>query len=869
MLEAYRKHVAERAAQGIVPQPLNAEQTAGLVDLLKNPPAGEEEFLLDLITNRVPPGVDEAAYVKAGFLSAIATGEATSPLLDKKRATELLGTMQGGYNIATLVELLDSAELGAIAAEQLKHTLLMFDAFHDVAEKAKAGNANAKAVLESWAAGEWFTKRPAIAEKYSLTVFKVPGETNTDDLSPAPDAWSRPDIPLHALAMLKMARDGIIPEQPGSIGPLKQIEEVRAKGFPVAYVGDVVGTGSSRKSATNSVLWFFGDDIPYVPNKRAGGFCFGSKIAPIFYNTMEDAGALPIEFDVSNIEMGDVIDVYPHAGKVCKHGTDELITTFELKTPVLLDEVRAGGRIPLIVGRGLTDKARAELGMGPTDLFALPEAPVDTGKGYTLAQKMVGKACGLPEGKGVRPGTYCEPKMTTVGSQDTTGPMTRDELKDLACLGFSADLVMQSFCHTAAYPKPIDVTTHHTLPDFIRTRGGVSLRPGDGIIHSWLNRMLLPDTVGTGGDSHTRFPIGISFPAGSGLVAFAAATGVMPLDMPESILVRFKGKLQPGITLRDLVHAIPYYAIQKGLLTVEKKGKKNAFSGRILEIEGLDELTVEQAFELSDASAERSAAGCTIKLPEKAIAEYLKSNITLLRWMISEGYGDARTMERRAQAMEAWLANPELLSADADAEYAEIIEIDLADVKEPVLCAPNDPDDARLLSTVQGEKIDEVFIGSCMTNIGHFRAAGKLLDKVKGSIPTRLWLSPPTKMDAHQLTEEGYYGIYGKAGARMEMPGCSLCMGNQARVAANSTVVSTSTRNFPNRLGDGANVYLASAELAAVASIIGKLPTVEEYMEYAKNIDSMAADVYRYLSFDQIAEFREAAASANIPVVQA
>ncbi len=869
VLEAYRKHVAERAAQGIVPQPLNAEQTAGLVDLLKNPPAGEEEFLLDLITNRVPPGVDEAAYVKAGFLSAIAKGEATSPLLDKKRATELLGTMQGGYNIATLVELLDSAELGAIAAEQLKHTLLMFDAFHDVAEKAKAGNANAKAVLESWAAGEWFTKRPAIAEKYSLSVFKVPGETNTDDLSPAPDAWSRPDIPLHALAMLKMARDGIVPEQPGAIGPLKQIEEVRAKGFPVAYVGDVVGTGSSRKSATNSVLWFFGDDIPYVPNKRAGGFCFGSKIAPIFYNTMEDAGALPIEFDVSNIEMGDVIDVYPHAGKVCKHGTDEVITTFELKTPVLLDEVRAGGRIPLIVGRGLTDKARAELGMGPTDLFALPEAPVDTGKGYTLAQKMVGKACGLPEGKGVRPGTYCEPKMTTVGSQDTTGPMTRDELKDLACLGFSADLVMQSFCHTAAYPKPIDVTTHHTLPDFIRTRGGVSLRPGDGIIHSWLNRMLLPDTVGTGGDSHTRFPIGISFPAGSGLVAFAAATGVMPLDMPESILVRFKGKLQPGITLRDLVHAIPYYAIQKGLLTVEKKGKKNAFSGRILEIEGLDELTVEQAFELSDASAERSAAGCTIKLPEKAIAEYLKSNITLLRWMISEGYGDARTMERRAQAMEAWLANPQLLSADADAEYAEIIEIDLADVKEPVLCAPNDPDDARLLSTVAGEKIDEVFIGSCMTNIGHFRAAGKLLDKVKGSIPTRLWLSPPTKMDAHQLTEEGYYGIYGKAGARMEMPGCSLCMGNQARVAANSTVVSTSTRNFPNRLGDGANVYLASAELAAVASIIGKLPTVEEYMEYAKNIDSMAADVYRYLSFDQIAEFREAAASANIPVVQA
>ncbi|WP_312935559.1 bifunctional aconitate hydratase 2/2-methylisocitrate dehydratase [Pseudomonas sp.] len=869
MLEAYRKHIEERAALGIVPQPLNAEQTAGLIELLKNPPAGEEAFLLELITDRVPPGVDEAAYVKAGFLSALAKGEAQSPLIDRKHATQLLGTMQGGYNIATLVELLDDATLGAVAAEQLKHTLLMFDAFHDVAEKAKAGNANAKAVLESWAAGEWFTKRPAIADKYTLTVFKVPGETNTDDLSPAPDAWSRPDIPLHALAMLKMARDGIEPEQPGSVGPLQQIADVRAKGFPVAYVGDVVGTGSSRKSATNSVLWFFGDDIPNVPNKRAGGFCFGTKIAPIFYNTMEDAGALPIEFDCTDLNMGDVIDVYPYKGEVRRHDSDELVTTFALKTEVLLDEVRAGGRIPLIVGRGLTDKARAELGLGATDLFKLPEAPVDTGKGYTLAQKMVGRACGLPENEGVRPGTYCEPKMTTVGSQDTTGPMTRDELKDLACLGFSADLVMQSFCHTAAYPKPIDVTTHHTLPDFIRTRGGVSLRPGDGIIHSWLNRMLMPDTVGTGGDSHTRFPIGISFPAGSGLVAFAAATGVMPLDMPESILVRFKGKLQPGITLRDLVHAIPYYAIQNGLLTVEKKGKKNAFSGRILEIEGLDELTVEQAFELSDASAERSAAGCTIKLPEKAIAEYLQSNITLLRWMIGEGYGDPRTLERRAQAMEAWLANPELLSADADAEYAEIIEIDLADVKEPVLCAPNDPDDARLLSSVQGEKIDEVFIGSCMTNIGHFRAAGKLLEKVKGGIPTRLWLAPPTKMDAHQLTEEGYYGIYGKAGARMEMPGCSLCMGNQARVQTGSTVVSTSTRNFPNRLGDATNVYLASAELAAVASIIGKLPTVEEYMGYAKDIDSMAADVYRYLSFDQIAEFRDAAEAAKIPVVQA
>ncbi|RRU70574.1 bifunctional aconitate hydratase 2/2-methylisocitrate dehydratase [Stutzerimonas kunmingensis] len=867
MLEAYRKHVEERAAQGVVPQPLNAEQTAGLVELLKSPPAGEEEFLLDLITHRVPAGVDEAAYIKAGFLAAIAKGEATSPLISKQRAVELLGTMQGGYNIVTLVELLDSAELAAAAAEELKHTLLMFDAFYDVSEKAKNGNVYAKAILQSWAEGEWFKSRAPIAEKYTLTVFKVPGETNTDDLSPAPDAWSRPDIPLHALAMLKMARDGITPDAPGSIGPLKQIEEVKAKGYPVAYVGDVVGTGSSRKSATNSVLWFFGDDIPYVPNKRGGGFCFGNKIAPIFYNTMEDAGALPIEFDVAKLNMGDVIDVYPLAGKVTRHGTDDVLATFELKTPVLLDEVRAGGRIPLIIGRGLTEKARAELGMGPSDLFKKPEAPAESTKGFTLAQKMVGRACGLPEGAGVRPGTYCEPKMTTVGSQDTTGPMTRDELKDLACLGFSTDLVMQSFCHTAAYPKPIDVNTHHTLPDFMMTRGGVSLRPGDGIIHSWLNRMLLPDTVGTGGDSHTRFPIGISFPAGSGLVAFAAATGVMPLDMPESVLVRFKGKMQPGITLRDLVHAIPYYAIKKGLLTVEKKGKKNIFSGRILEIEGLNELTVEQAFELSDASAERSAAGCTIKLPEAAIAEYLQSNTTLLRWMISEGYGDARTLERRAQAMEAWLANPQLMSADADAEYTQVIEIDLSEVTEPVLCAPNDPDDARLLSSVQGEKIDEVFIGSCMTNIGHFRAAGKLLDKVEGALPTRLWLSPPTKMDQHQLTEEGYYGIYNRAGARLEMPGCSLCMGNQARVETGSTVVSTSTRNFPNRLGDATNVYLASAELAAVASIIGRLPTVEEYMVYAAQIDTMAADVYRYLSFDQIAEFRESAARAKIDVV--
>ena len=865
MLEAYRQHVEERAAEGVPPKPLTAEQVAALIELLKAPPAGEEEFILDLITNRVPPGVDEAAYVKAGFLTAIAKGEATSPLIDKIHAVKLLGTMQGGYNIATLVELLDDAELAKEAGEQLKHTLLMFDAFHDVEERAKAGNAVAKDVMQSWAEAEWFLSKPALAEKITLTVFKVPGETNTDDLSPAPDAWSRPDIPLHANAMLKNEREGIVPEVPGTTGPLKQIEEVKAKGFPVAYVGDVVGTGSSRKSATNSVLWFFGDDIPYVPNKRAGGFCFGGKIAPIFFNTMEDAGALPVEMDVSKLEMGDVIDVYPYEGKVCKHGTDEVLTTFELKTQVILDEVRAGGRIPLIIGRGLTGKARESLGLAPSDVFRLPDQPADTGKGFTLAQKMVGKACGMD---GVRPGMYCEPKMTTVGSQDTTGPMTRDELKDLACLGFQADLVMQSFCHTAAYPKPVDVDTHHTLPDFIMNRGGVSLRPGDGIIHSWLNRMLLPDPVGTGGDSHTRFPLGISFPAGSGLVAFAAATGVMPLDMPESVLVRFKGKRQPGVTLRDLVHAIPLYAIKQGLLTVEKSGKKNAFSGRVLEIEGLEDLTVEQAFELSDASAERSAAGCTITLSEESVTEYLKSNITLLKWMIANGYGDERTISRRIEGMEAWLANPSLMRADKDAEYAEVIEIDLSDIKEPVLCAPNDPDDARLLSDVAGEKIDEVFIGSCMTNIGHFRAAGKLLEKQPaGSLKTRLWLAPPTKMDQHQLTEEGYYGIYGRAGARMEMPGCSLCMGNQARVAAKSTVVSTSTRNFPNRLGDGANVYLASAELAAVAAVEGRLPTVDEYQRYMGEFDAMAGEIYRYMNFHEIEEYQKIASNV-IPVAQ-
>lgn len=856
MLEEYRKHVAERAAEGVVPKPLDATQTAALVELLKNPPKGEEEFLLDLIVNRVPPGVDEAAYVKAGFLTALAKGETASPLITPEKAVELLGTMQGGYNIHALIDALDNDKLAPIAAKALSHTLLMFDNFYDVEEKAKAGNVYAKQIMQSWADAQWFTERPALAEKITVTVFKVTGETNTDDLSPAPDAWSRPDIPLHALAMLKNAREGIEPDQPGSVGPIKQIEALNKKGFPLAYVGDVVGTGSSRKSATNSVLWFMGDDIPFVPNKRGGGVVLGGKIAPIFFNTMEDAGALPIEVDVSKLNMGDVIDIYPYKGEIRNHETNELLETFELKTEVLIDEVRAGGRIPLIIGRGLTSKARESLGLPASTLFRHAKPVAESNRGFSLAQKMVGRACGRT---GIRPGEYCEPKMTSVGSQDTTGPMTRDELKDLACLGFSADLVMQSFCHTAAYPKPVDVTTHHTLPDFIMNRGGVSLRPGDGIIHSWLNRMLLPDTVGTGGDSHTRFPIGISFPAGSGLVAFAAATGVMPLDMPESVLVRFKGKMQPGVTLRDLVHAIPYYAIQDGLLTVEKKGKKNIFSGRILEIEGLPELKVEQAFELADASAERSAAGCTIKLDKAPIIEYLQSNIILLKWMIAEGYGDRRTIERRITSMESWLKDPQLLEADADAEYAAVIEIDLNEIKEPILCAPNDPDDARLLSEVANSKIDEVFIGSCMTNIGHFRAAGKLLDQHKGQLPTRLWVAPPTKMDAAQLTEEGYYSVFGKSGARIEVPGCSLCMGNQARVADGATVVSTSTRNFPNRLGTGANVYLASAELAAVASLLGRLPEPQEYLDFMNKVDETAEDTYRYLNFDQLEQYTDKA----------
>jgi len=864
MLEAYRKHVEERAAQGIPPLPLNAEQVNELVALLKDPPAGEEQTLVDLLTNRVPPGVDEAAYVKAGFLAAVAKGEARSPLVDGRKAVELLGTMLGGYNIEPLIDLLDDAGLGELAADQLKFTLLMFDAFHDVEEKAKAGNANAKAVIQSWAEAEWFTRKPKVPEEIKLTVFKVPGETNTDDLSPAQDAWSRPDIPLHALAMLKNERDGIKPDDAGKIGPIKEIEALKEKGLPLAYVGDVVGTGSSRKSATNSVLWHMGNDIPFVPNKRQGGVVLGGKIAPIFFNTVEDSGALPIECPVDELNTGDTIVVKPYAGRI-EDPSGRLLSELTLKTEVLLDEVQAGGRIPLIIGRSLTAKARESLGLGHSEVFRRPVDPQDSGKGFTLAQKMVGRACGVA---GIRPGTYCEPRMSTVGSQDTTGPMTRDELKELACLGFSADLVMQSFCHTAAYPKPVDINTQHTLPDFIQTRGGVSLRPGDGIIHSWLNRMLLPDQVGTGGDSHTRFPLGISFPAGSGLVAFAAALGVMPLDMPESVLVRFTGKMQPGITLRDLVNAIPYAALQRGLLTVEKKGKKNVYNGRILEIQGLPDLTVEQAFELSDASAERSAGGCTIELSEESVAEYLRSNIVMLRWMIDNGYQDARTLERRARAMEEWLANPGLMRADPDAEYAEVIEIDMSEITEPLLACPNDPDDVKPLSEVAGDKIDEVFIGSCMTNIGHFRAAGKLLQAAGEVIPTRLWIAPPTKMDEHQLMEEGYYNIFATSGARTEMPGCSLCMGNQARIAANSTAVSTSTRNFPNRLGQGANVYLASAELAAIAAVLGKLPTVDEYMQYATKIDSMAPEIYRYLNFDKMPAFVESAKRGQEVVIK-
>ncbi|HSU23367.1 bifunctional aconitate hydratase 2/2-methylisocitrate dehydratase [Comamonadaceae bacterium OTU4NAUVB1] len=859
MLQAYVDHVAERAALGIPPLPLTAKQTSEMIELLKTAqPGADGEFLLDLLTHRVPAGVDDAAKVKASYLAAVAHGTEKNPLLSRERATELLGTMLGGYNIGPMIDLLKDEQVGAVAAEGLKKTLLMFDQFHDVKELADGGNAHAIAVMQSWADAEWFTDRPEVPQRITFTVFKVPGETNTDDLSPAPDATTRPDIPMHALAMLKNKRDGAAfePEEDGKRGPIRFIQDLVARGLPVAYVGDVVGTGSSRKSATNSVLWFTGEDIPFIPNKKFGGVCLGAKIAPIFYNTMEDAGALPIELDVSQMEMGDTIELRPYEGKALKDG--QVIAEFQVKSEVLFDEVRAGGRIPLIIGRGLTGKAREALGLPASTLFRLPQAPADSGKGFSLAQKMVGRACGLPEGQGVRPGTYCEPKMTSVGSQDTTGPMTRDELKDLACLGFSADLVMQSFCHTAAYPKKVDVKMHHELPDFMATRGGVSLRPGDGVIHSWLNRLLTPDTVGTGGDSHTRFPIGISFPAGSGLVAFAAATGVMPLDMPESVLVRFKGTMQPGVTLRDLVNAIPLYAIKSGLLTVAKQGKKNIFSGRILEIEGLPDLKVEQAFELSDASAERSAAGCTVHLNKAPIMEYINSNITLMRWMIAEGYADARTLARRIAAQEAWLKDPQLLKGDEDAEYAAVIEIDLADIHEPIVACPNDPDDVKTLSDVAGATIDEVFIGSCMTNIGHFRAASKLLEG-KRDIPVKLWIAPPTKMDAQQLTEEGHYGVFGNAGARTEMPGCSLCMGNQAQVREGATVMSTSTRNFPNRLGKNTFVYLGSAELAAICSRLGRIPTKQEYMDGVGVLDASSAQIYQYLNFDKIEDYQSVA----------
>lgn len=851
MLDAYHSHVAERANEGLPPLPLSAEQIADLIELIKKPPSGKEDEILELFIHRVPPGVDQAAYVKAGFLADITKGSANSPLIDKAKAAEILGTMLGGYNIQPLIELLDDDSVAPIAVTALSKTLLMFDAYHDIIEKAKT-NTFAKQIVDSWANAEWFTNKAIMPKEITVTVFKVDGETNTDDLSPASEAWSRPDIPLHAKAMLINTMDGA----------LNEIEELKKKGHPLAYVGDVVGTGSSRKSAINSVLWHMGAEIPYVPNKHQGGVVLGGKIAPIFFNTAEDSGALPIECDVSKLNMGDVITIFPYEGKI-KDDAGNVLSEFNLKPTTMPDEIRAGGRIPLIIGRSLTDKTREALGMEPSDIFLRPDTAADTGKGFTLAQKIVGKACGV---EGVRPGTYCEPRITTVGSQDTTGAMTRDELKELACLGFSSDLVMQSFCHTAAYPKPVDIKLQHSLPEFIQNRGGVALRPGDGIIHSWLNRMLLPDTVGTGGDSHTRFPMGISFPAGSGLVAFGAALGVMPLDMPESVLVRFKGKMQPGITLRDLVHAIPYAAIQQDLLTVEKAGKKNIFSGRVLEIEGLPDLKVEQAFELADASAERSANGCTVRLNKEPVIEYLTSNITLLKWMIANDYESKRTLQRRIDAMQAWLDAPDLLEPDANAEYAAVIEIDLNEVKEPILCCPNDPDDVKLLSDVANTSIDEVFIGSCMTNIGHFRAAAKVLED-QSNVPTRLWVSPPTKMDMHILTEEGHYSTFGKAGARMEMPGCSLCMGNQARVKDNATVVSTSTRNFPNRLGKGANVYLSSAELAAVASLLGHIPNQEEYMQYSDKITPVSDNIYRYMNFHEIEDYKSVADKV-IPIAE-
>ncbi|MFK5969071.1 MAG: bifunctional aconitate hydratase 2/2-methylisocitrate dehydratase [Candidatus Marithrix sp.] len=830
MLEAYTQHCTERAEQGLPALPLKSQQVTDLVDLIEN---SDDQELLALLVDRVPPGVDEAAQVKANFLAKLTTGNKQCSLITPNYATELLGTMRGGYNLQPLVDLLDNEDLAPIAAKALSHTLLIFEAFDKIVARQDKWSTQ---ILNSWAEAEWFTAKPKLPESITITVFKVDGETNTDDLSPASEAWSRPDIPLHAKSML-------INKMPNALEVLANLPK------PVAYCGDIVGTGSSRKSAINSLIWHIGDDIPFIPNKRQGGVILGGKIAPIFFNTAEDSGTLPIECDVSKINHGDIITIYPYQGSIVNQAGEE-ISTFKLYPTTLADEIQAGGRIQLIIGRTLTNKARKFLDLEPTSVFIRPKPAKTYTTGFTLAQKMVGKACDV---EGIRPGTYCEPKITTVGSQDTTGAMTRDELKELACLHFSADLVMQSFCHTAAYPKPIDIQLQHNLPTFMGQRGGVSLRPGDGIIHSWLNRMILPDTVGTGGDSHTRFPLGISFPAGSGLVAFASALGTMPLDMPESVLVRFKGEIQPGITLRDLVNAIPHVAIQKGLLTVAKTGKKNIFSGKILEIEGLPKLKVEQAFEFADASAERSANGCTVRLDKEPIIEYLTSNITLLRWMIANNYNDKNTIARRIIAMEAWLANPVLLEADTDAEYAKIIEIDLNKIKEPLLACPNDPDDIKPLSQIPAEKIDEVFIGSCMTNIGHYRAASKILTE---EVPVRLWIAPPTRMDEKQLVQEGVYSTFGKSGARTEMPGCSLCMGNQARVKENATVISTSTRNFPNRLGKGAKVYLASAELAAVGAKLGKMPTVSEYMQCFKAITPDADEIYRYLNFHEMEEYK-------------
>lgn len=845
-IDEYKAHIAQRAELGVPPLPLSAEQTVALIEMIKAGEGNVNENVA-LLTNRVSPGVDDAAYVKAAFLNDVASQKVSIAAISAPQAVKMMGMMLGGYNVRPIINALTSAnsEVVEAAKEALKHTLLVYDAFNDVEELYKAGNAAAVEVMNSWANAEWFTSKPALPESMTLSVFKVAGETNTDDLSPASEAFTRSDIPLHANSMLVAKMDD----------PINTIKKLKEKGHPIAYVGDVVGTGSSRKSGVNSVQWHMGEDIEGVPNKRTGGVVIGGIIAPIFFATCEDSGALPLEMSVSEMETGDVITLYPYKGEAHKEG--KCIATFKLNPNTIVDEVRAGGRIPLIIGRGLTAKARGVLGLGVSDVFLTPEQPADSGKGYTLAQKMVGKACGIA---GVRPNMYVEPVTSTVGSQDTTGPMTRDEIVELAALGFSADMVMQSFCHTAAYPKPSDVKMHHTLPDFISKRSGVALRPGDGVIHSWLNRLVLPDTVGTGADSHTRFPIGISFPGGSGIVAFAAVTGSMPLTMPESVLVRFSGELQPGITLRDLVNAIPYQAIKDGLLTVEKKDKKNVFNGRILEIEGLPTLKCEQAFELSDASAERSAAACTVKLDKEPVIEYIKSNIVLLEQMIVAGYEDKRTLQRRIDKMNEWLANPTLMEADKDAEYAAIIEIDLNKITEPILACPNDPDDVATLSEVLASnrptKIDEVFVGSCMTNIGHYRALGEVL-RGEGAVPTRLWVCPPTKMDEKQLIEEGYYAVFGGSGARTEIPGCSLCMGNQARVADGAVVFSTSTRNFDNRLGKDTKVYLGSAELAAVCAKLGRLPTAAEYNEIVpKKIAGKEASIYKYLNFNLIKDYR-------------